>query len=605
MLYLQAKYQFEKAKQKFEDGSIKTETGLIQAVFKAFQDFFVSLGQPMMIPRYAEDGGPPWSEDYNNMMDEIKQDLELLYQEVDILGRALYTDFNHNMVQYDIIQNEYLKVSDKLKDLELLSTNLNANGKIVLHRNDFINQDKIDFERITGTPAQVQNGAVTLKQKSAENVAKDALVSIVIGNKTYSNFIIGSESNGFPGNNHEITVAPSGTMTGSDYMYKFVGEKNNHSAYGAVLDGDPNTWFEYELVNVREQDRMRVAQNLGFEYQVSGNQTIEWAREPEDGKLKLHLQLVLPEPKFVNRININMYTPPNYGAKPAIVKNILVSDGQNAPVSVLSPNKKDDDYDFYFTPRMVKSVSILFEQPNKYYTDIGHIYYEQKKQITDTSYVFDTITKNDASTPSPRVAGPLISLQDIGVDVKVNETSVDADYPMQNQDQQSAAMEDILYNLTRNIANENIEMGVERFEGWRYCIGIRDIEIWSCEYEQTGEIVTEPYYFDQPLDKITLEVDEDIPESFYQGNPADKYKWIKYFVSIDDGAHWYPITPLNRQSFVSGDEPEPPKVYTIQQVTKSSESIDTQPGYIESEYPVYSIRLRILFERPDEGGQTA
>ncbi|QHW35630.1 hypothetical protein GZH47_32550 (plasmid) [Paenibacillus rhizovicinus] len=58
MLYLQARFQFEQAKAKFDDGTIKSDTKLIQTVFKAFQDFFVSAGQPMMIPRYAVDGGP-------------------------------------------------------------------------------------------------------------------------------------------------------------------------------------------------------------------------------------------------------------------------------------------------------------------------------------------------------------------------------------------------------------------------------------------------------------------------------------------------------------------------------------------------------------------
>jgi hypothetical protein len=604
MLYLEAKYQFENAKKKFEDGSIKTETTLIQTVFQSFQDFFVSIGQPRMIPRYAAEDGPPWSEDYNNMMDEIRQDLELLYQEVDILGRSLYTDFNHNMVQYDILKNEYQQVADKMKDLELLSTNLNANGKIVLHRNDFVNQDKIDFQRIVGSPAHIENGAVTLQQRNAENVAQDAQVLLIIGNKTTTNWIIGSDSNGFPGNNHEVTMVPSGTMTG-DSSPQFIGMKNSHSAYGAVLDGNPNTWFEFEQVNVREQDRMRVAKNLGFQYQVSGDQTLDWARDPEDGKLKLHLQVILPEAKFINRVNVNMYTPPNYGAKTAIVRNILISDGQQAPSSVLSASKKDDEYDFHFAPRMAKVISILFEQPNKYYTDIGHVYYEQKKQITDSSYVFDAVSKKDTQADLPRVNGPIMSLLDIGIDVKEKEANVDVAYPTQNKNAISMTLEDALYNLTKHLNNENIDYGVERFEGWRYCIGIRDIEVWSCEYEQQGELVTEPYYFDKPLDKITIDVDEDIPESFYQGNPSDKYKWIKYFVSIDDGARWYPITPVGRQPFAVQGEAEPPKIYTIQQVTQSSQVIDTKPGYIESEFPVYSIRLRMLFERPDtQGGQS-
>lgn len=601
LLYMQAKYQFDLAKQKFDDGTIKTEPKLIQTVFQAFQEFFTSMGKPFMIPRYAEENGPPWSADFNDMMDEIKRDLELLFQEVDILGRALFTDFNHNMVQHGILENELMQVADKLRDLELLSTNMQSNGRIAFGRDDFVNKDKVDYDKIVGSPAHIENGAVTLKQKESINVAKDAQITIVVGNKTYNNFIIGSESNGFPGNNAEVSVSSGSTLTGSDYSCRFVGEKNTHGNYGAVLDGSPNTWFEYELVNVRDQDRQQVAKNLGFNYQVHGNQTLEWARDPEDGKLKLHMQLILKEALYINRVNVNMYTPPSYGARTAIVKNILITDGQNPPQSVMSANKKDDDYNFIFAPQKAKVISIIFEQANKYFTDVGHIYYEEKREVEDsTQYVFDALSKTHKPNYLPRTDGPLIALQDIGLQVKVDEKTVDAYYPLLGANDAAYSMDEVISNLTQGINHDNIDMGVEKFEGWRYCIGIRDIEVFSCEYEQESEIVSEPFYFDKPLEKITLDVSEDIPVHFYSEDPAVKYKYIKYFVSIDDGASWYPITPMGRQPYMNQGDQVAPKIYTIQQVQKSSQKLNDKPGYIESEYPVYSIRVRILLSRPKE-----
>ncbi|QHW35629.1 hypothetical protein GZH47_32545 (plasmid) [Paenibacillus rhizovicinus] len=528
------------------------------------------------------------------MMGEIKQDMDLLFQEVDIIGRALYADFNHNVVQQSMLQAEFDQIADKLKDLELLSSNLNVNGQIVFCRNDFANNDKIDFDRISGTPAHIENGTVTLGQTSQSSVGKEATITIVPGNKTYKNFIIGSESNGFPGNNHEITVSPGSSLTNNDYTYRFVGEKNNHGAYGVVLDGDANTWFEYELVNVREQDKQAVAKNLGWDYQVNGNQTLRFARDPDGGVLKLNLQVILAEESLINQINVNMYTPPNHGAKTAIVKDILVSDGTSAPLSVMTSAKLDSDYTFHFSPRTAKVITILFEQPEKYFTDIGHIYYEAKRQIENgPDYVFDTINKEYSPTHLPRVEGPQIALQDLGVQVKATPTSVDATYGPQTPDGTTQSMENIISNVQYSLNDENIEMGIERFEGWRYCIGIRDIEIFSTEYEATGEIVTEPYYFEQPLEKITLDVREEMPQ------------YIKYQVSIDDGATWHDITPMGRQMASSSDEAMAPKIYTIQQVEKQSQQANPRPGYLETEYPVYSIRMRMLFERPAETGGEA
>jgi hypothetical protein len=588
LLYLQARYQFEQAKMKFEDGSIKSEPRLIQTVFQAFQDFFVSAGKPMMIPRYAVDGGPPWSADFNSMMDEIKQDLDLLYQEVDITGRALFTDFNHNVVQQSMLQNEFEQIADKIKDLELLSSNLSSNGHIIFCRNDFANNDKIDFDRITGVPAHIENGAVTLKQKKSENKSEIATVAIVPGNKTYKAFIIGSESNGFPGNNHEITVTPGTNLTPSDRTYQFIGQKNNRCTYGAILDGNANSWFEYELVNVRDQDKQRVAKNLGWEYQVDGNQKLLFAREPEGGMLKLHLQIVLDEETLINSINVNMYTPPNHGAKTAVIKDILISDGAGAPSTIMTANKKSTDYTFHFTPRKAKVISVLFEQAEKYFTDIGHIYYEAKRQIENgPDYVFDTVNKVYSPNHLPRQDGPLIALQDLGVIIKTTQASVDATYAPQKAEAAIQSMENIINNVQYNLHTENIEMGIERFEGWRYCIGIRDIEIFSTEYEPTAQIVTEPYYFEQPLEKITLEVNEEMPQ------------YLQYAVSIDDGATWHDISPIDRQVYVDLQRPEPPKIYTIQQVDKGSQRSNPRPGYLETETPVYSVRLRVNLTQPE------
>jgi Bacterial Ig domain len=595
MLYLQAKYQFEKAMKKFEDGTIKSEPKLIQVVFQAFQDFFISMGKPHMIPRYAD--GPPWSEDYNEMMDEIRADLELLFQEVDILGRSLYTDFNHNVMQHDILQKEYDDIVDKIRDLEIYA-GFSSDGILRFGRDDFLNTSKIDFDRIVGKPLEITSGGVTLATRGEpRNVAKNAKVTIVTGNKGYNDFIIGSDSNGFPGNNTEVTVIAD-PLISSGQMYSFVGRENNHGNYGAVIDGNPNTWFEYEKVNLREHEKVRIAKNLGWSYQVFDNKTIEYVGEPENGVLKLHMQIVLEKEEIINQINIRMYTPPNYGAKPAIVKNILVSDGVEAPKSILDKSKKDTDYTFIFPPTKAKVISILFEQPEKYYTDIGHIYFEKKMNVQDQKeYVFDTITKQYKPKYAPRVEGPMISLEELGVKVDTGKTDVNVYYPMKTgEDSEGYSLQNMINNLMNRIDLSNVDMGVERFEGWRYCIGIRDIEILSCEYETQGEIVTQPYYFDKPLTKISLSVNETLPELFLN-NPVLKYDWIQYFISIDDGATWHPITPLEHELLY---EEQPPKIYTIGKVSAENETHNMY-GYIESEYPVYSLRLKILFSRPEDG----
>lgn len=594
MLYLQARQLFERAKQKFEDNSIQSEPRLIATVFNSFQEFFTSVGKPNMVPRYAPEDGPPWSEDYNEMMIEIKQDLELLFQEMDIIGRSLYTDFNHNVVQHEILSNQYESIYDKMRDLEIYAEK--SEDGVKFGRDDFLNKEKIDYSRIVGKPLEIVNGAVTLPQKNRVNVALEANVTIIAGNRKQDKFIIGTESNGFPGNNTEIHSVTDDILTNRNYIPTFLGEENNHSDYSSVLDGSPNTWFEYEKVNVREHDKIRVAKNLGWNYQVHGNQTIQWAEDAENGILKLHMQVILKEEKVINEINLNMYTPSNYGAKTAIVKNILVSDGKDQPKSVIPKNKKDNQYQFHFAPVKAKVISILFEQPHKYITDIGHIFYEKKTQSEDKSeYAMDMATKKYKY--APRVEGPLISLEDLGIEVKVNENSVEATYPLIGEKSiKATSIGETINRLMNSIDLDTIDMGVEKFEGFRWCVGIRDIEIWSCEYEEEGELVTFPFFFDKALDKISLNVNQNIPQML-TGNPELSYEWLKYFISIDDGTTWHPITPLQHQ--VTSEE-QPPKIYTVRTVESDKQKLNQKDAYLESEYPVYSLRLKILGRRPND-----
>lgn len=594
LLYEQARQIFEDAREKFEQNSVQLESNFISTVFESFEKFFVTFGEPNFTPRYAPEEGPPWSDDYNQMMKEIKSDLEILFQELDIISKSIYTDFNNNMVQHDILENQYRSVLDKMQDLEAYA-GINHRG-VQVGRDDFLNKEKIDYSRISGRPLEIVDGAVTLPQIERKNVATDAQVTIITGNRREDNFIIGSESNGFPGNNTEIYSITDSVLTNQNYTSTFIGDDNNHGSYAAVLDGNPNTWFEYEKVNIREHDRTRVAKNLGWEYKVHGNQTIPWAEDPENGILSLHVQVTLSKEEIINQINCNMYTPPNYGAKTAIVKDILISDGKEPPRSVHPKKSETNQYNFRFSPVKAKVISILFEQPYKYVTDVGHVYYEKVGQVNNQiEYALDTAQQRNPN--ATRVEGPLINLEDIGVDVAVNENSVRTTYPqLRASDSSIVSMNKIVNQLKQNLYLDTVDMGIEKVEGFRWCIGIRDIEIFSCEYATEGELVTYPFYFDEPLNKLSLDINEDIPNLLSNGK-EEKYDWLKYYISIDDGAQWHPITPLSREVFSSE---QPPKLYTIHTVKDKQLQIDGEKAYIESEFPVYSVRLKVVGYRPDD-----
>lgn len=583
LLFTQAKQQFEILQQAFEDGTIKQETQLIEQVFQSFESYFVYMGKPNYVVREANEDGPPWSEDYNAMMNELMSDLTLLYREAEILSAGLYTDFNHHVVQQELIEENYNSVLDKLRDLEMYHQ-VGEKQNQVFARDHFLNSDKIDYEKIATAPLEIQNGNVTLPFDQKINVAPNATITIVPGNKKAGELLIGAESNGFPGNNTEVSIIRENVLSTRSYAPIFLGGDDARNDYSAILDGNPNTWFEYERVNIREHDKTKVAKNFGLHYEAHKNNQVLWAEDPVGGVLKLHLQIVLEAETTINGINVNLFTPTNFDAKTATIKNILVGDGTNPSVSVIN-NKQSGVTTFYFEPIQARVITVLLEQSNKYITDIGHVYYQKKgKPAEDASYAIEMVTK--VNPYESRIDGPLMKLTEMGSVVNESNQHVELFYPLRGADEGSTGtnINSRLNRMMGELNDDEVELNVERFEGFRWAIGIRDIEIFEVTFKDEGELVTKPFYFNDPVEKISLNIDE--------GDTLNQ-EWLSYYVSIDDGASYVPITPMTR---INGDAP---KIYTIRTVESDEQKTTREAGYLESVYPVYSIRLKIVGKKSD------
>jgi hypothetical protein len=104
------------------------------------------------------------------------------------------------------------------------------------------------------------------------------------------------------------------------------------------------------------------------------------------------------------------------------------------------------------------------------------------------------------------------------------------------------------------------------------------------------------FTLDRPIKEISLSVSEMIPVEFYQDDWATSNQWIKYYVSIDDGGHWYQISPLERTPN-GGEESFPPKVVSVVSAGVEEESSDTKT-YIQATEDVKQIKLMAELNRP-------
>lgn len=144
---------------------------------------------------------------------------------------------------------------------------------------------------------------------------------------------------------------------------------------------------------------------------------------------------------------------------------------------------------------------------------------------------------------------------------------------------------------------EYIEKKIGVFDGWRYLIGIRDIDIRNRKYTDTSEIVTKKFQTIKPIKKILLYSNEIIPEQFLEAGLEMRNDWIKYYISIND-TDWYRISPMHHNQV--GDLEISPKIYEINSRDSIEERINTiNKGYILSTVPIDSVRLKIILTRPE------
>jgi hypothetical protein len=146
--------------------------------------------------------------------------------------------------------------------------------------------------------------------------------------------------------------------------------------------------------------------------------------------------------------------------------------------------------------------------------------------------------------------------------------------------------------------DQYINKGIDIFDGWRYCIGIKDISVYNYQFAEKSEMITKPFVTTKPIKEVSLFANEVIPEIFTQ-DLTKANDWIQYFISIDD-INWHRISPMHQQP-IAGKTDFPPKVYRINSKEVIEDKIENPLyGYIYTDGDVYGIRLKVIIRRPTD-----
>lgn len=130
----------------------------------------------------------------------------------------------------------------------------------------------------------------------------------------------------------------------------------------------------------------------------------------------------------------------------------------------------------------------------------------------------------------------------------------------------------------------------------RYAVGIKEVGIHNFTYSEACEIVSVPYNIPAPIAKVSLLVDESIPDEFFE--IASERPWIEYFFKIGEN-DWFAIQPINQNNIRYAEGSIVPKIFNINQRIPIDQQ-DPLQGYFDIERNVHDIRFRAVLRRPTE-----
>lgn len=554
LLYDKAYSILQEMRKEYEEGKIQTEVEYLHRIYSTFQDFYYSIGKPTMTVRKA--WGPPSSDDYNQMLHEIYNDIATLYLENEHLAKALEESFRQIEVDRLNLNHQVERLEEKVSQIE---TKMTREPEEVIYYDSFMDHTTYDQEAVEDSLAHVwtSEGLLTLQPIAAEQYTSGLTVRI-------------TEGNGLPGNTKQVRV-----MNGE---LKFIGEENLHINLADTLDNNSDTWFEYETFELSDRV-LEDTEGLGFEYYEG----VKWVSEP-DTTLRMMIEIELPAQKSVNWFRLSPFIPNDKGATSAWITSIEIHDGHGRVYSALTePVTFHEEKAFMFGQQRCKRIVVKFEQPSAYETSVGHLFY---KELEDSSVSF---LEANRLQRGKRVNGIYPKIEHIGLQYDAAKKEIVQPSSLQGEETKGVnKKKEALFALPKiNPMPANLQMGFEEVTAWRKVIGVRDMGLSNYQFRSSGEYRSIPFTSDQEILAVSLTADVLIPKEFPEG------EWVEFFISIDEGQSWHRIYPR-------GTTEEGAKVMYLFNTNLPKEGRIDHFGYIDTTSPITEVRVKATLSRPTD-----
>lgn len=549
----QRAYLLEEAKRRI--GSSATPAEVSQLADEIFYRYQACIGKPLFEARKVVYGELPFLEDYYDNNREMEADLGILFSELNIIATYLVDYFNYSQSEKERILGIVRSINGVVTDLKMLTEEKAANT--VFFKESFTNYDSFDTQLTeAGNRCMIhtEEGVLTLRRTGAINRAIGADVRL-------------AEGNGMAGTYQLARKVRADTEYEN---YERVARQTPHDNKDAIIDGDSDTIYEFQMVNV--PDSFKAA---GMHYDF------EWAKGKEhDDLLRLKVLIQLPEAQAINWINLQPYHSPgspgtlnvhsirtsedglHYKGLFSDTEFILNQRVNATPQSYRAEDVFDGSEDFQntkftgqgvwsFPERNARYIELVLEQPDSYKELLGQdAYYRRKKNTTN----WTRIRKQE-------VPGHII---------------------------------DDKYGIHTASGDFEIKKALEPVEGWRYAIGLKEIQLMSFTFAEASEYISTPFQVEDGIKSLLLYSNEKVPEA-YKEKVAESNDWIEYAISFDD-ITWHRISPQHHQPV---NDTFPAKILTINDhETDIGKAFKLHKENLKLKELPKQVRLRILMKRP-------
>jgi hypothetical protein len=608
----------------------KAENEILGEFFMVVRNFISTLGKPTFKKRKVYDNTPPFSGDLNNTFSEVYNDTRLISDEQTLALESFKQSFNYTATEKFRLKNQINNIQEKVNDYIVLAQN--TISKCYVIQDSFGNDSKADLSWV-GNPANLDtdSGIVTLGIQGSINRSIDALIK--------SGDVFGQPSASMPGN---FLVAYRAEQpeearynqiagVGSGQEWDLLCKQDSHNDLKAILDDTPDTWYEYQMINVREElKRPGASPNTrGWGWYYDDGTPIYYGN-PATDELTITVLIRLKEKTTINWIDITPYLPTDacYIRVDEIQTSLTNSNdyvtcldennrgsfiGTATNLSSLTTKNRQAFRDhgvFIFPAREAAYVRISLAAPKSYTCPIAHIYWEAQYDVVKKSKFLGFTVSSSTKHVVERIEGPKLrhgSFNDYNSLIASPETIAGVSllaglaFGVWGVAVVAiVALWDFLFGTEKKIKNYTTRSMLDIYpDGFRWCIGLRGVDINSYTYAPSSTYVTKDFHLNFAVNTISLSVSEFIPEEFYKDDYLTKNNWIKYSISVDSGVTWYAISPLERTPVA--DEEFPPKVLTVTNTSPTSDL--TNKGYIKTSEDVKKIKLMAELLRP-EGMET-